>query len=560
MSRTAAAPSLVAVVALGCTAAIEEGGPAAPAAGAGPERAPFVPAAAPPPAFTAPPPRACGVASVAPTPLRRLGRVEYRNTIHDLLGADGSAADRLGDDERLGPFVNNGSAVDALTASHYGQAARELAQGIAGRLHGLVPCDPAPGDDACARRFVEGFGARVYRRPLSRDEVDGAMEVYGTGTARGGFAAGVLLALEMMLQAPQFLYHLEEGAPTRDDPAVRRLTPHAFASRLSYALWASMPDEALFQAAAAGKLDRPEGIRAEVSRMLAHPRAQEGLRGFFLQWLGASELAALTKDPKLFPKFTAALRRAMESELVDFVDEIVRRGDGKLETLLTSTAAPIAASLGELYGIAAPEPGRPAELDRQQRAGLLTRAGVMAVHAHENQTSPVLRGAFVRENVLCQKLPPPPADVNNTPPEPDGKATTRERFRQHRADPSCAGCHDLIDPVGMAFENYDAIGAWRATDARQPVNAADQLTGTDADGAFANAVDLSARLARSGQVEACVVRQYFRFALARLEGERDACVVASLREAFAKSGRSVRDLVAAVATTEAFRHARVDGK
>ena len=254
----------------------------------------------------------------------------------------------------------------------------------------------------------------------------------------------------------------------------------------------------------------------------------------------------------------------MLQETHDFADYVVRQGDGKLTTLLTASSSLLTEPLFDLYGATPPmgwTPGTPVELDPTQRAGLLTQAAFLTMHAHADQTSPVHRGILVRENLLCQILPSPPADVNNVAPSPTPSTTTRERLEQHVADPSCAGCHVLIDPIGLGFENYDPIGAYRTYDGPREVDAVGEVNGAgdDVAGTFNGAVELSSKLAQSAQVKECLTKQWFRFATGRMESNDDACTLQRLQESFKASDGNVRQLIVDLVTSDAFTYVRTLG-
>jgi hypothetical protein len=321
-----------------------------------------------------------------------------------------------------------------------------------------------------------------------------------------------------------------------------------------------MPDDALFDAADSGALATDEGLAAEVDRMLQDPRAQDAIASFHLQWLGVDEIEDMEKAAELYPAFDAELAEAMKQETARFASFAVLEDDGKLDTLLTApytlTEDP---ALLELYGATLPleyQPGDPIPLDPTQRAGVLTQAGVLAHHAHPDQSSPILRGVLVRQNFFCQMLPPPPPDVDNVPPSPDPDATTREQFSQHTADPACAGCHQLIDPLGFGLENYDATGAFRRLEGDNPVDASGELLGTDVDGAFDGGVALSHVMAQSDQVRECVSRQWFRFAFGRSEAMEDSCTLDRLNQAFAASDFEIKALLRELVVSDAFRFRR----
>ncbi|MBX7077811.1 MAG: DUF1592 domain-containing protein [Nannocystaceae bacterium] len=510
------------------------------------------------------PQAACADPQVGVTELRRLTQAEYRNTVRDLLGYEGDAADTFSADERVGPFTSNvGAPVSEIQVEQYMSAAESIGEWAAGQLPSLLPCDPAAlGEDECANAFIADFAPRAYRRPLQPDELAALQQVYTEGKASGGFEVGVRLVIQGVLQSPWFLYHMEFGSAGVNDGAVIALDDHELASRLSYFLWNTMPDGPLFDAADAGELATEDGLAAQVDRMLADPRARGAIATFHLQWFGVDEVEGVEKNADAFPSYSPALAAAMREETAAFATHVVLDDDGLLASLLTAEyTLSDDPDLLALYGATLPPghvAGEPVPLPAGQRAGLLTQASVMTRHAHVNQTSPVHRGKLVRENLLCQPLPPPPPDVDNTPPSPDPDATTRERFEQHRADPSCAGCHSLIDPIGFTFEHYDGIGAWRDVEAGAPVDASGELTETDVDGPVDGAVEMAGQLAQSTIVQQCVARQWFRFAFGRFETDEDTCTNDALDTAFTEANGDVRVLIRQLVLSNAFRYRRAE--
>ena len=323
-----------------------------------------------------------------------------------------------------------------------------------------------------------------------------------------------------------------------------------------------MPDDALLAAAEAGELSDSLLLRAQVDRMLIDPKADAAISDFHLQWLGLDELEVVEKDAVVYPDFDAELAVAMKEDTASFVRWVFAEGDGKLDTLLTGAfTLSTDPALLAVYGVERPADhvaGTPLPLPADQRAGLLTQPGMMARHAHANQTSPVHRGQVVRERLLlCGPLPPPPPDVDNVPPDPEPGSTTRERFEEHRANPSCSGCHNLIDGVGFGFEGYDGMGVFRTMDGGLPVDASGEILGTsDVDGTFDGAVELSQRLSGSDDVRSCVARQWFRYSLGRMDADEDVCANDELLDRFADSGYHLRTLVHEVVQSDAFRYRR----
>jgi hypothetical protein len=505
----------------------------------------------------------CGT-QLGQAPLRRLTRAQYDHTIRDLLKVPSDYASSFTADEKLGAFYNNAIApVSDLVVEQYMAAAEQLSVTAVQDLDVLLPCLPAvSGEQECATDFIEEFGTRALRRPLTEVEKAEMLELFAHGQARS-FKEGIRLVVQALIQSPQFLYHVEIGEEV-PGTGLAALSDYEIASRLSYLLWDSMPDDELFDAAAAGTLTSAQGVRDQAMRMLADPRAKDAISTFHLQWMGVDDMSAVDKDPVLYPEFDFSLVQAMQDETANFADYVIRRGDGRLETLLTASFSIIDGPLFDLYGVERPsdhDPQQPVELDPTQRAGLITHASILAKNAHANQTSPIHRGVIVREHLLCYPLPLPPDDANDVAPDPSPDSTTRERFEEHTADPVCAACHSLIDPIGFGMENYDAAGAFRTMDGDFPVDSAGVLTGTDVDGPFDGAVELAHKLSQSNIVRACVTEQWFVFAFGRTPSLEDNCTTDLINEAFAASDYNVRELLVRLVTTDAFRYRSVgDGE
>jgi hypothetical protein len=397
---------------------------------------------------------------VAPAPLRRLTRQQYANTVRDLLGVR-FAIDMLSPDEQVGPFQTNlVGTVSDLVGQQYMEAAESLAKAAGPRLEGLVPCNRATlGDAACADQFIERFGLRAYRRPLTPEERARYKAAFTTHAAQGGYTNGARVVVRVMLQAPAYLYHVEGAAALAGAPAVVPLEPFVLASRLSYFVWASMPDDALFAAAAAGQLADQKSVRAQVERMLKDAKARDSLASFHAQWLGLSPMATLSKDPKVYPAFTPQLRAAMDAETAAFAEQVLRRGDGRLTTLFTAPLGATAdAGLLKHYGAGAPRGGR-ASAAARSRAWRAAHPGGVPVSSRRHE--PVAASASGRrdhQEPALHGAAGSAENVNNAAPNPSKDATTRERFAEHERNPACAGCHKLVDGVGLGFEAYDGVG------------------------------------------------------------------------------------------------------
>ena len=505
----------------------------------------------------------CEVLDPGSSPIRRLTRVEYDNTVRDLLGDTTHPARGFVAEEEANGFDNQAAALNVtqLLAEQYLEAAEALAAKAVEDLPGLTQCADGLADEACAASFIERFGARAFRRPLSDDEKLAYQNLWSAWTAEGQ-ATAIRIVLTAMLQSPHFLYRVELGMP---DPVqggddVVRLTSHELASRLAYLLWNSMPDEALFAAADAGELDSREQIATQAERMLADPRARDAVSNFHDQWLGLQGIESVTKDLEANPTYDESLRPLWKAETEAFVNHVVFEGDGDLTALFTAPYTMANDKLAAFYGVSGPSGSdlEKVDLDPAQRAGIFTQASLLAVNAQSNQTSPVFRGKFVREKLLCQILPPPPDDIDINPPAVDPSATTRERYAAHASDPACAGCHNLMDPIGFGFENYDAVGLYRTQEGTLPVDASGEVLGADdADGTFVGAVELAKQLAESDTVRQCVVTQWFRFGYGRAEEKKsDGCTLGVLNDAFEASGWKIESLLLALTQTDAFAYRR----
>ena len=504
---------------------------------------------------------ACGAPQPGPSPIRRMNRFEYDNTVRDLLGDDSRPAQGFPDEEEALGFNNNADAlgVTGLLAEHYLTAAETLAAKAALDLPKLLGCDPqADGEDACARRFVTEFGRRAYRRPLEDAEVDALFAVFAGARAQFDFETGIRLTLTAMLQSPHFLYRVEFGAPIASDDAALKVRPYELASRLSYFLWATMPDDALFEAAASGALETREDVAAQAQRMLADPRARVTVRDFHGQWLYLSRIEQMEKDPDVFPEFDPAIKPQLRAEAEAFLEHVIWDGEGDLDTLLLAPFTFMNKPLADYYGVTGPagDALEKVELPEGHASGILTLGGVMAFLAKPNQTSPIHRGKFIRERILCQAVPPPPDNIVITPPEVDPNLPTRERFKEHSEDPLCGGCHQLLDPVGFGFEHYDGLGRWRDIDAKLPIDASGEVIAAEVAGKFDGVPDLAAMLVSSPEVEGCMTRQWFRYAYGRAETLDDKCTLDQLGDGFAASGRNIQDLIVALTQTDAFMYRR----
>lgn len=496
------------------------------------------------------------------SPIRRLNRFEFNNTIADLLGDKSSPADAFPLEEQSA-FDNDANVlrVSRLLAESYLSTSETLADAALAKAD-LLPCaaTAASGDAAaqqtCAGQLVDTLGKKAYRRPVTAEE---RTRLLGTFTAARDFldfkgAASTML--QTMLMSPQFLYRIESGTAVDGSPGVQKVDPYGLASRLSYFLWGSMPDDALLQAAQEGKLATAADVRREAERMFATDRARTVVRHFTRYWLDLTNVDQQGKDAKLYPDYTPAIGSLMRTQTETFADHLYVDGSGTLKDLLTAPYTYMNQTLAKFLGVTGPSKDtfERVDLDPSKHSGVLTEPAFLSYNATVDRTHPILRGVFVMKKLLCNPPgAPPPGVVNGLDNVTDPNATMRERLMVHRTSPSCSGCHDLIDPIGLSFENFDAVGRWRDADAAgKAIDASGALTRSDVDGPVANAMELTKKLPESAQVQQCVAANWFSYANGRGQVAEDSCSVVHVTEALAKSGGNLRELVLAQTQTDAF--------
>lgn len=493
----------------------------------------------------------------------RLSHAQYENTVRDLLRLDapsGLTATYLGDATST-TFDNNGNELyvgEALWGD-YQRGAETLAEQITTdptALERIVP-DGASGD---VRRFVEGFGLRAHRRPLAAAEIDAYLAIAARAAEAypemDAFAGGVRMVLEVMLQSPHFLYRAELSTDTAGGTSIP-LTSYELASRLSYALWDTMPDDALFAAAAASELATVEGLRAQAARMLESDKAEDTVASFHYQLLDMHKYGDVTRSTMLFPEYSDALRESMVDETQSFVRHVVFAEDGGLERLLTAPYTFVDAELAPVYGLEGTydEAMERVELDPAQRAGILTQIGYLAANASSTDPDAIHRGVFVNHRILCAPLPPPPMVVPPLPADDSGMLTMRQRIDLHTGPGTCgAGCHStMINPIGFAFEHYDALGRWRDEDRGLPVDAASEYAFGATTIEYADAVELAGVVAEQPMAHSCYVRHWLEYAYGRAPSRRDAQLIARIGAASLAEDLSVRAILVELVASDAFR-------
>ncbi|UQA58160.1 DUF1592 domain-containing protein [Polyangium aurulentum] len=499
---------------------------------------------------------------VAPGPtLRRLVRSQYKNSVGDLLGEGAKVAADPPDDFELNGFDSIGAAQIALgddSVKAYESSARAVAAAAMGdkeRIDSLHGCpETSPSAAECHANFIRNFGRLAWRRPLDEAEVERYTAVAQfAATDRDDFYAGVEYAIAAMLQSPHFLYQIELGEPVAGRPDLRKLSGFELASRISFFLLGTTPDAELLDAAEKGELDSPDGVREAALAMLERPAAREALRGFYDEFLGLRRLSGVAKNGDVYPAFTPSLADAMRTETLTLIEDIVWERDADVLELLDASYTFVNAELASHYGLPAPEGEGFHRVDLPadgQRAGLLGHGSFLSTFAHTATTSPTLRGKFVRERLLCTSIPAPPGNVVTTIPEGGDAKTMREKLKEHQTNPSCAGCHVMMDNIGLALENFDGVGAFRLTENDVTIDVSGSI---DGDATFEGVRELGGVLREDERVGLCMVRNLFRQGTGHVDTDGERKVLAALGEAFVKDGRKLKGLLAEMVASDAFR-------
>ncbi len=506
--------------------------------------------------------------ALGPIAIRRLNTVEYENTVQKLLtvGA-GTAATFLPDDQSSG-FQNMASAlrVPQAVAEQYQRAAKSLAAGVATNATTVAHCADPAGEAACAETYIRTFGQQAYRRPLSNDEVATYAKLFADERARTTYADGIGIIVETMLQSPHFLYKTEFGTGTGLD---RKLTPYELAAQISYLVTGNMPDDQLFAAAAADSLSTAAGREAQIRRLLPTATATPWLRGFVLEWLGITKSVVATKDAALFPTYDTGLHASIVEESRRFVDAIFNEGNGSVVSLFNADWSYADGTLASHYGVTGPTGAAWQKVTFSgERLGILTQAAFLTAHSKTNDSFPITRGKVLRTRVMCTAMPPPPPDIKIDPVPASATLTTRERFAAHSANPVCAACHTLIDPLGFGFENYDAVGTYRAMENGKTIDSSGEVRGIDpeVDGPFANGVEFARRIATSKVLKNCVSREAFRWGIGRVSLDpvidtsspdypkylRDKSIIDAMEAKMEGSNADMRELLTGLVGTDSY--------
>jgi hypothetical protein len=498
----------------------------------------------------------------------RLNKVEFDNTIRDLVGLDLKPAIQFGfpDDNYIEGFDNNAEALTAspLLLEKYEAAADAIvaasldATANAAARARIMVCDPVAAGVQCANDILTAFATRAFRRPVAAAEVAPYAALLTTAAGLGdGVEQGITAALKAMLLSPKFLFRVERNpAPGQ----VGQLGAYEVASRLSYFIWSSMPDAELFQKAGDQSLTQPDEMQRQVKRMLQDPKATALVENLAGEWLGARELAVKEITLSDF-MFDDPLRAAMGQEATLFLKELLT-GDHPITDLLHADFMVINGRLAQHYGYADAasfgDAFRLVKVTNPQRlGGILTQANFLTVHSQRDRTSPTRRGKWVSENLLCVAIPPPPPKIPELVPNDQAMPTsTRERLEAHRRKGStCYGCHQYMDPLGLAFEHYDTVGRYRDTDLGAAIDASGEVPTTAVP--FADAAGLATALEADPRLADCIVRKFLTYALGRsvnlnpqpMDATDDVAGFADLKARLAADGNRLSPIIGRIAAS-----------
>jgi hypothetical protein len=492
--------------------------------------------------------------------LRRLTRAQFRNAIRDVFGVEVDV-NAIVADSWDGHFAVVGAKTVSTTelgVEQYNAAVESAVHAVfddQARRSALIGCTPSGAtNDACVRGFIETLGRRAWRRPLDVTEVNRFVAVAESAAAElGSGFDGVRWATVALFTSPNFLYRPELGAPGTG--GALRFTGFEMASRLAFLVWNSLPDETLLDEAEAGTLDTADGVRAAAERLLDSPAGREAVGGFADEYLRLDRIAAQAKDLGLYPAYDAALQAGMIRDLRGTWETIALDDRTSIMDVFSTTKVVVNAELAGLYGIDATGLGSSTFELRSlpadgPRVGLLSKAGFLSQFANQKYGSPTLRGKFMREALLCTPIDPPPGDVDVVieDPPPDQPLTRRQQLEMHRESPACAGCHSMMDPLGLPLESFDAIGRYRTTDRGLPIDPSGDFDGVP----VADSRELGFVIGSSPSVAQCIVRKYYSYAMGYEERPADGSIVNELAASFEASGFKLRDLIVNLVTHPAF--------
>jgi hypothetical protein len=493
--------------------------------------------------------------------MRRLLSRQYTNAVAALLGPDAATFAKAPTDIAAQGFDSIGAAT--LTPSdnalaQYEKSARLVADHVVSdvsKLPALVGCTPAsPADAACYETFVKTFGRRAFRRTLTPEEVTRYVNVAMVTAGRYKNAnAGIGHVITAFLQSPYFLYQVEVGEVDPDESSRKRLTGPEIATRMSFFLTDRPPDDALLDVAESGKLRTKDEIRAAAQQLVEREEAKAALDAFYTERFKLRELDTLAKDMTVFPNYKPELAAAMKQESLLLLRDVVWNANADYRDIFTAPYAYVNTDLAALYGTA---PVTTSGFEKRDlpanRRGVFGQASFLAIEAHPGTTSPTRRGRFVSERMLCIEIPPPPPNVvTELPPTMPGMPQTmRQRLAAHNTNPTCASCHVRMDGIGLALENFDALGGFRTTDQGLPIDASGEVYGV---AKFDGLAGLSQLVTERPELHTCWVRSLYRHATGHYEAEADEDALKDVDASFEDSNYRLKQLLVEIVTSDAFR-------
>ncbi len=505
--------------------------------------------------------------AAGPATVRRLSEDQYKRSIAQIFGADIKVPGRFEPPVREDGLLAIGQSHVIVTPAgfeQYALRAREISAQVLDGKHRsqVLQCAPQTTptfDEACAREFFGKYGRLLFRRPLRDGEMASVLKLARAATtSTNSFDEGVAAGLSSLLDSPSFVFRLESSEPDPQHAGANRLDSYSLASRISFLLWDAPPDEQLLNAAANGSLHDPAALQHEVDRMIASPRLEQGVRAFFSDMFGYDQFEGLSKDPNIYPIFNPQLRDdAREQSLRTVVDHLLIQSADYRDLFVTRKTF-LSRSLGALYGVRVDATAfggwMPYTIPASSpHAGILTMpAFLMLDPSHEGRSSPTIRGKMVRENLLCQPVPPPPANVNfnlvQDVNDPVHK-TARQRLMAHQDNPVCAGCHKITDPIGLSLENYTPVGSYRSTENGVTIDASGEFEGKP----YKNALELMRYLRDGPAAASCVVQRVVEYGVGRKLSPGEENWLGTLDQKFGENGYRFKALLRQVATSPAFQ-------
>jgi hypothetical protein len=492
--------------------------------------------------------------------VRRITESQYRHTIADVFGPEIKINARFEPEKREQGLLAVGNAELSLTSSGFEQyfaLATSISDQVLAEKQKTAsvtckPSDPTQADDACVRQFIERYGPRLFRRPLTESETLARLKTASSGTKQSGdFYVGLKLALTSLLMAPDFLFRVETAEPDPDNRGQYRLDAYTKAARVSFLFWDSAPDQELLAAARSGAIHTNAGLKQQLIRLTSSPRYEDGVRAFFMDMLQLDGLPNLVKDPAIYPKFNQSVADSAKEQTLKTVTDLLVRRRQDYRDLFTSNDTFINRSLAAVYRVPYASSGDWAPYTfspSSERSGILTQVGFLSLFSHPGTSSPTRRGIKVYEIFMCEPTPDPPADVDFSRVQDTAKGTLRGRLLDHMNNKGCESCHRRSDPPGLALEHFDGLGQLRTMENGARIDVSADLYGKALEGAQG----LGKFLHDDRRVPACLVRNVYAYGVGRKTERQDADYLAEQTKAFSSSGYRLPDLMVQIASSPEF--------